>query len=85
MLVLLAAALFGDLVLLPALLAGPLGRFLQTTFGSTADAGEIDEELNVIGAEGDVEDESNRRLSSTKARCQVCGARPSRRLTTRIG
>jgi uncharacterized protein len=34
MLVLLAAALFGDLVLLPALLAGPLGRFFRPREGS---------------------------------------------------
>jgi predicted RND superfamily exporter protein len=39
MLVLLATALIGDLIMLPALLAGPLGRFFKPREGSPADRG----------------------------------------------
>lgn len=48
MLTLLAAALFGDLILLPALLAGPLGRFLcpqQTKSAGLAPTASVDTEM----------------------------------------
>lgn len=52
MLVLLAAALVGDLVLLPALLAGPLGRFFRPRVGSKADRGDFSGALAVVETSG---------------------------------
>ena len=57
MLVLLATALVGDLVLLPALLAGPLGRFFKPRVGSKAVTGNMADELAVVGPGIDAEDE----------------------------
>ncbi|MEO1527529.1 MAG: hypothetical protein AAFX06_19040, partial [Planctomycetota bacterium] len=48
MLILLSAALVGDLILLPALLAGPLGRFFRPREGSIAGRGSFREELAVV-------------------------------------
>ncbi|MCO8124383.1 MMPL family transporter [Stieleria sp. TO1_6] len=57
MLVLLVAALFGDLILLPALLAGPLGRFFKPRLGSPGEAGEVAEQLVVVNpSESDLDD-----------------------------
>ena len=53
MLILLSAALVGDLVLLPALLAGPLGRFFRPREGSIAEQGRFREELAIVDPEGD--------------------------------
>ncbi|MCA9138277.1 MAG: hypothetical protein KDB00_16005, partial [Planctomycetales bacterium] len=45
-------ALVGDLVLLPALLAGPLGKFFRPRVGSNADRGDLSEALAVVGPGG---------------------------------
>ncbi|MEL6109221.1 MAG: MMPL family transporter [Planctomycetota bacterium] len=51
MLILLSAALVGDLVLLPALLAGPLGRFFRPREGSIAQRGSYRDELAIVEPE----------------------------------
>lgn len=56
MLFLLTAALVGDLVLLPALLAGPLGRFFKPRVGSQAQMGPLGEELTVLVPDDDEPD-----------------------------
>jgi multidrug efflux pump subunit AcrB len=71
MLVMLAAALIGDLILLPALLVGPLGKFFkprnkfsastQPDEGSTAIDGDLDVNVNVnVDINVDVDEETSR-------------------------
>lgn len=55
MLVLLTAALVGDLVLLPALLAGPLGRFFKPRDGSNPDPGNLDKDASLADPEKETE------------------------------
>ena len=55
MLVLLAAALVGDLVLLPALLAGPLGRFFRPREGANLHTNDSPETLSVVEPENEDE------------------------------
>ena len=56
MLVLLVTALVGDLVLLPALLAGPLGRFFKPRVGSRAANGQLTDGLAVIEPESELDE-----------------------------
>ncbi|WP_182871121.1 efflux RND transporter permease subunit [Rhodopirellula sp. JC639] len=53
MLVLLVAALVGDLVLLPALLAGPFGKLFRPRVGSKGATGVSDDELALLQPDGD--------------------------------
>ena len=85
MLVLLSAALVGDLILLPALLAGPLGRFFRPREGSLAANGNVRDGLVLVEPDASevVEDDAVSELPHLKLHAPATRTDQSHRLGRR--